>query len=85
VEAAQETFNDFLKKQGIAKEDIKSVFLENEYVNIAAHIEDYIQENKPDLVMMGAKGHTVLENFLYGSITEKFVDRCRSVPIMIIR
>jgi len=85
VEAAQETFNDFLKKQGIAPKEVKPVFLENDYVNIAAHIEYYITDNKPDLVIMGAKGHTILENFFYGSITEKFVDRCSSAPVMIIR
>lgn len=85
VESAQETYEDFLRKQGIPQKEVTPVFLENDYVNIAAHLEDYVKESKPDLVIMGAQGHTLLENFFYGSVTEKFVDRCKSVPILIIR
>lgn len=85
LEAAQETYAGFLAKRHIDPGDLNPVFLENDYVNIAAHLEEYVRKSQPDLVIMGAKGHTLLENFLYGSVAEKFVDRCKSAPILIIR
>ena len=85
VESAEESYLQFLKKNDFNPEEIEPVFLENDFVNIAAHIEDYVKESQPDLVLMGAKGHSRLENFFYGSVTEKFVDRCKELPIMIIR
>lgn len=85
VESAQETYEDFLKKQGVDKSEVTPVFLENDYVNIAAHLQEYVEESQPDLVIIGAKGHTALENFFYGSVTEKFVERCKKTPVMIVR
>lgn len=85
VESARETYEQFLQKNGVDKKEVTPVFLENDYVNIAAHLGEYVEDRKPDLVIMGAKGHTAVENFFYGSVTEKFVERCKVAPVMIIR
>jgi len=36
-------------------------------------------------VVMGAKGHTAFEKFLYGSVTEELADNCTKRSILVIR
>ncbi len=85
AESAQAAYRKFLEQYELPEDPIQPVFLENNFVNVAAHIDEYARENAADLIVLGAQGHTALENFLYGSITESLVERCREIPILIIR
>ncbi len=55
------------------------------YHRIAYKIKETQQTLKADLVIIGAKGHTVLENFLIGSTTEKLVHIIDEGAILIVR
>jgi len=46
-------------------------------------IRSYVDEHDVDLVVMGTHGHTGLERYLLGSVTEKTV-RTSSVPVMTV-
>jgi nucleotide-binding universal stress UspA family protein len=46
-------------------------------------IRSYVDEHDVDLVLMGTRGHTGLERYLLGSVTEKTV-RTSSVPVLTV-
>jgi nucleotide-binding universal stress UspA family protein len=46
-------------------------------------IRSYVDEHDVDLVVMGTRGHTGLERYLLGSVTEKTV-RTSSVPVLTV-
>lgn len=60
-------------------------FLENKQHDIAGHIEDFALERPNSMIIMGAKGHSPFETFLFGSITEKLAERYNKVPLLIVR
>ena len=84
-QAHASAFEEMLGKYGIDETKVKPVFLDDPALNIASQLDLYLSKNPADLVMMGAQGHSRFENFLYGSVTEQFVDRCDNVPILVVR
>ncbi|MFN7119716.1 MAG: universal stress protein [Saprospiraceae bacterium] len=84
-DAAQESFNKLMIENQINKENLSFDIVENHYLNIAAHIIEYADTNPTDLLILGAQGHSAFENFLYGSVTERLVEKYRNKPILIIR
>ena len=85
LDSARSAYRDFLQKYHLDGNAVEGVFLENNFVNVAAHINQYAREQEADLIVVGAQGHTALENFLYGSVTESLVERSRETPILIVR
>jgi nucleotide-binding universal stress UspA family protein len=47
-------------------------------------IRSYVEEHDIDLVVMGTRGHSGIERYLLGSVTEKTV-RTSSAPVMTVR
>ncbi len=86
LESAQEAYRDFLSEAGVDSAKLEeAAFIPNEYSNIAAHLEEYARQHQADLIVMGAKGHSGIENFIFGSITEKLVERSKEKPVLIVR
>lgn len=85
MEAAQKAYDQFMQEHAFDLNLIEPTFVENYYQNTAQHIHEYAQNAPCDLIMIGAQGHTAFENFLYGSVTERLVEKNKSVPLMIIR
>jgi len=82
---ANESYQEFLKKHNIQGENLEMVVQENSHFSVADHIQDFAEERKADLVIMGAQGHTPFEDFLFGSVTEKLVENAKEVPILVVR
>ena len=53
--------------------------------NPADKLYRYLTENESDLLIMGAKGHSVLDRLLVGSFTERLLATNRQVPVMVVR
>ncbi len=85
LDNSKKAYQQLLDKNGLTNEDIEIVFVENSRNNIARHINEYASKNEVDLIIMGAKGHSAFENFVFGSVTERLVDYCEDVPILVIR
>lgn len=86
LESAGEAYREFLSENKVDPARLEeAAFVPNEYSNIAAHIEEYARQRETDLIIMGAKGHSGLENFIFGSITEKLVERSKGKPVLIVR
>ncbi len=80
-----EDYETMLEEHHLTTEDIELVFLDNPQINAARDLHEYAKEEKADLVIMGAKGHTGFKYFFYGSVTERFVGLCESIPIFVVR
>lgn len=86
MDSAQKAYYNFLSENNIDDKLLaKPVFLSNDYSNVAIHLNEYVENDDIDLVIMGAHGHTAFEKFIYGSVTEKLVEKCKHVPILIVR
>lgn len=86
LESAQNAYRQFLEDNHIDSGEVEKIaFLPNELSNIAAHIVEYARREKTDLIVMGAQGHTGLEHFVFGSVTEKAVERSKEKPVLIVR
>ncbi|MCB0586503.1 MAG: universal stress protein [Phaeodactylibacter sp.] len=67
------------------KENIKVELVCREGSGIAQHIMDYAGNNKADLIVMGAKGHSQVELLLMGSVTEKLLAIDETIPTLIVK
>jgi len=85
MESAQTAYNRFVDEHDLPSDEISPIFVQNDYGNISSHLAEYLEEHPTDLVIQGAQGHSAFENFLYGSVTEKLLDKLRTRPILIIR
>jgi nucleotide-binding universal stress UspA family protein len=86
MESAQNAYRDFISESGFDPTLLKEAeFIPNEYSNIAQHLSEYTDQHPTDLVIMGAQGHSALERFIFGSVTEKFLERCKDKPILVVR
>jgi nucleotide-binding universal stress UspA family protein len=83
--SAEQAFERFVKKYELSHIPVDMIYQENTYSNIANHIFEYIKTNKADLLMLGAQGHSALNNFIFGSVTERLVERCVEIPVVVIR
>jgi nucleotide-binding universal stress UspA family protein len=55
-----------------------------EGTGVSELIIDYIQQEKPDLVVMSSHGRTGISRFFFGSVAQEILHSV-SVPVMIIR
>lgn len=82
---AENAWKIFLEKNDLEKEKIQIDFRQDAHSTIGKNLMNYFERENTDMVVMGAKGHTAFEKFLYGSVTEELVDRCNKSSILIIR
>ncbi len=86
MDSAHKAYYNFLNENSIDDKLLAPpVFRSNDYSNVAAHLHEYIDDYGTDLVIMGAQGHTAFEKLIYGSVTEKLVEKCKQTPILIVR
>lgn len=85
MDAAKKAYDKFMEDHGFDIALIEPVFIENYFQNTAQHIHEYSEQHPCDLIMVGAQGHTAFQNFLYGSVTERLVEKSKSKPLMIVR
>ncbi|MCO6488040.1 MAG: universal stress protein [Phaeodactylibacter sp.] len=85
MESAQVAYDSFVKDNGLSGADIEMNFLENKQHDIAGHIEDFALSKSNSMIVMGAKGHSPFETFLFGSITEKMAERFNRLPLLVVR
>ena len=85
MESAQIAFDSFVKDNGLSREELEMNFLENKQHDIAGHIEDFASGKPNSMIIMGAKGHSPFETFLFGSVTEKLAERYNKLPILVVR
>ena len=83
--SATTEFMHFTDTNGINRADMRLELPINYTVDVTHHLKEAVVRNKSDLIIIGAKGHSRLENFLFGSVTEKLVTYEYSTPILVVR
>lgn len=83
--SAHEAYRRVLDNWQISHKDLTFINVEDCYGGVAKGILEYADVNGVDLVITGAQGHSALNNFLFGSVTEKLVERNKDKPVLIIR
>ena len=81
----KEAFEEYLKKFDINGVEVNADYVENDNNNAAQHINNYAHKHNFDLIVMGAKGHGVIDRILMGSVTEKLVSYDKEIPVLILR
>ena len=84
-EKAREQYRNFLRHYRIDEKDLHITFLDNSEENISKVIYNYAKLNNHDFIMMGAVGHSPVNNFLFGSVAEGLLSVCDEIPILVIR
>ncbi|WP_428740906.1 universal stress protein [Tenacibaculum sp.] len=81
IRKVRERLLDYKLRYFSNDENVKyAILFKNPYDGIC----DYVKKNDIDFIIMGAKGHTPLEEILIGSNTEKVV-RTSEVPVLVTK
>ena len=80
-----EALEDFLAKVPHGKMEIIRKPIPNRHNSPAKHILEYLDANDVHLVIMGAKGHNLLESLFLGSVTERIIMANQKVPMLVVR
>jgi len=81
----QEAFDDYLQKFELDRTTVETAYVENSKNNVAKHLHTFAHEKGVDLIVMGAKGHGLVDRILMGSVAEKLVNYEKETPILILR
>ncbi len=84
-ERSAQDYKHFLEENQLGESLFTFETVVSEHFNVARNISDYAEENEINLVLIGATGHSAIEGFLFGSVTEKLVTYESQVPVMVIR
>lgn len=55
------------------------------HAKVGVQIMEYALKKAADFIIMGAKGHTGIDRFLLGSVTEKVISMTEEMPVLVIR
>lgn len=81
-----EAFKIFLAEQPeVVQQNIFFHIQEKDLPGIAKYLLDFQEDEKCDLVVMGAKGHSKVELLLMGSVTERFLTLNNRVPTIVVK
>lgn len=83
--AAEDAFDKFTEKLNYSLENYEVDLLQDDYINPAKQIYRHAKKVKPDLMIMGAKGHSKLELLIIGSVTENILLYYDYSPILILK
>lgn len=82
---ADQQYQKFLNQYDLDESNFNLVFQMTEGENIANALLEFAEKENYQLIVMGAKGHSYFNNFVFGSVAETLIDLTHKLPIMIIR
>ncbi|PHN01697.1 universal stress protein [Flavilitoribacter nigricans] len=85
LEISQERYEHFLEKYDIDRSRLNPIFVESWDEDLGLTIRSTAHELGADLVVLGAHGHSALQRFFLGSVTENLVELDKQHLIWIIR
>lgn len=85
MESAKEAGSVFREKLDLTKGRIIEAYRENPNNRLSSHLLAYADEQPNAIIVMGAKGHSALQAFLFGSVTEQLAQAVARQPLLIIR
>ncbi len=83
--AAEEAFEEFFHRGKFDGSQIERVILGEEDGNIPERIIEFANLRKMDAIIVGARGHSALQRFLFGSVTERLLSYAFRQMVFIVR
>ncbi len=83
--AAKDAYETFLDQSGVSVAPDDRLLEKNTYLNTSRHILERAQKLGTDLIVMGAKGHSRVESFIFGSVTEKLLETNQTCATLVVR
>jgi nucleotide-binding universal stress UspA family protein len=84
-QSAKTAFTNFVKAQEFNRNAFQEAILDNQYGNVALHIVEHADKIGAGLIVIGAQGHSALENFIFGSVTEKVLAHQANKAVLVVR
>ena len=81
LKLAERKFNDFLQKDYLSTLKVTPII---KHFKIFSELDKLAKEEKADLIIMGSKGTSGLEEMFIGSNTEKVI-RYANVPVLVVK
>ncbi|MDO6743563.1 universal stress protein [Tenacibaculum soleae] len=81
LKLAERKFNDFLQKDYLSALKVTPII---KHFKIFSELDQLAKEEKADLIIMGSKGTSGLEEMFIGSNTEKVI-RYANVPVLVVK
>jgi nucleotide-binding universal stress UspA family protein len=76
---------EYLARFDLEGLEVETQLIENTHYNTARHLQEYLQLHHPDLLVMGARGHSTLSAWLLGSVVEKMLRFNEQTPMLVVR
>lgn len=83
--AARRRCTDFLEKKQIDENTVQIEIHMSSGRNIAEDILTHARKMEADIIFIGAVGHSGLENYFLGSVTESILAQNGHIPVWIVR
>lgn len=83
--SATNRFLRVLSQNEIDKAGLNFQLLMNDEFDVARYIQKTAAQENADLIIVGGKGYSLLDNFLFGSVTEKLVNCEHEIPVLVMR
>ncbi|CAM1368232.1 Universal stress protein UspA [Tenacibaculum soleae] len=81
LKLAERKFNDFLQKDYLSALKVTPII---KHFKIFSELDELAKEEKADLIIMGSKGTSGLQEMFIGSNTEKVI-RYANVPVLVVK
>ena len=87
MEDRQSAFRSFLDTYLLPEDRkrVKTAIVEQTHPGVGNFIMDHAVDNKADLIVMGAKGHSKIGLLLMGSVTEKILELTKRIPVLVVK
>lgn len=79
------SFDQLLRQHQISAAEVTLIMLMNEDFDIAQYIQQVALKEVCDLIVVGARGRSGSEGFVFGSVTEKLITCQDLPPLLVIR
>ncbi len=86
AKSVKEAFGKFLEKHVPSYEGKIDLALEERLrPSVSKYILDYADDHDFGLIVLGAKGHSLIERLLIGSVTESLLSHDEDIPILVVK
>lgn len=82
---AKHSFNQLLTQNQLQKSQFDFKVLLNDDFDVSRYIKKTAFSEKSDLIIIGAKGHSGLSGFVFGSVTENLISTKDTPSVLVVR
>lgn len=76
---------DYLARFDLSGIRHQTHLIENKHFNAAQHLVEFCKEAEADLLVIGARGHSVVSALLLGSVAERVLRYNEDTPLLVVR